>query len=75
MFDPGDELEIGLFNGRRLVYEGHQVDDESNTEFPGCVLIDTGWNEWAWHVADKVLYVVANGELVRMEGDWSMRRL
>ena len=70
-----DELDIGLFNGRRLVYEGQQVDDESNTEFPGCVLIDTGWNEWAWHVADKVLYEIVDNELVRQRGDWSMRHL
>ena len=73
MYDP--MLDIGLFNGRRLVYEGQQVDDESNTEFPGCVLIDTGWNEWAWHVADKVLYEVVDNELVRQRGDWSMRHL
>ena len=73
MYDP--MLDIGLFNGRRLVYEGQQVDDESNTEFPGCVLIDTGWNEWAWHVADKVLYEIVDNELVKKKGDWFMRRL
>jgi hypothetical protein len=73
MYDP--VLDIGLFNGRRLVYEGQEVDDENNTEFPGCLLIDTGWNEWAWHVTDKVLYEIVGDELVRKKGDWSMRRL
>lgn len=73
MYDP--VLEIGLFNGRRLVYEGQEVDDENNTEFPGCLIIDTGWNEWAWHDVDKVLYEIVNDELVKVPGDWSMRRL
>ena len=67
--------DIGLFNGRRLVHEGQQVDDENNTEFPGCLLIDTGWNEWAFHTVDKVLYEIVGDELVKQKGDWSMRRL
>jgi len=69
--------DIGLFNGRRLVYKGQQVDDEKNTEFPGCLIIDTGWSalHLAFHVADKVLYEIVDGDLVRMRGDWSMRLL
>ena len=39
------------------------------------MLIDTGWNEWAYHVADKVLYEIVDNELVKKKGDWFMRRL
>ena len=70
-----DELDIGLFKGKSLVHEGQQVDDEKNAEFPGCAIIDTGCNEWAFHVVDKVLYEVVDDKLVKQKGDWSMRRL
>lgn len=65
--------DIGLFNAGRLVHEGQLVDDENNSGFPGCLIIDTGWNEWAFHVTDKVLYEIVDGELVKSPPPWKER--